>query len=255
MSQEFNEPAFSSEELQQQVVSELVIKTPDEPIAPRKMAEVVPIPVNHNGLAIARDNAELMRIIKVMMAGMAFPKTLDTEAKILAAWQVAASLRLPPAVAIQNIAIIHGSACLWGQLPKALAEATGEMEDFQLILINEQQKPISLDNLNLTDEVWGAVCRMKRKGRTLNEYTFTMADAQKANLANKTGPWKDYRKIMLSRRAVSHAIKFEFPDALMGVPVAEYDHNDAPDFKDVTPGMNAREAAKNAIDRKLRGES
>lgn len=184
---------------------------------------------------VAKDNIELVRMIQIMMKGQAFPKTLDTEAKVIAAWQVAASLKLPPAVAIQNMAIIHGSVCLWGQLPKALAEATGELEDFRLILINKDQKPITLENHNLNEEVWGAVCQIKRKARSMNEYTFTEVDMAKAGLDKKTGPWKEYKKVMLSRRAIGHAIKFEFPDALMGVGIAEYDFNEAPDIKDVTP--------------------
>lgn len=185
---------------------------------------------------VARDNTELVRIIRIMMKGMAFPKTLDTEEKIIAAWNVAASLKIPPAIAIQNMAVIHGSVCIWGQLPKALAEASGELEDYSLVLIDADQKPILLENKNLTADVWGAVCRIKRKGRSTNEYVFTMQDAQKAGLDKKSGPWKDYSKIMLSRRAVANAIKFEFPDALMGLNVAEYDNHEAPDLKDVTDG-------------------
>lgn len=187
---------------------------------------------------VARDNSELMRMIQTMMKGQAFPKTLDTPEKVIAAWQVAASLKLPPAVAIQNLAVIHGSVCMWGQLPKALAEGTGKIEDFELILIDKDHNAIKLENKNLDAEVWGAVCRIKRKGRTKNEYVFTQKDAAAAGLLNKTGPWKDYRKIMLSRRAIAHAIKFEFPDAVMGVGIAEYDHNEAPDLKDVTPNLS-----------------
>lgn len=208
----------------------------------KEQAKVIPIVVDQKTqLMVARDNTELYRMIQTMMKGMAFPKTLDTPEKVVAAWQIAASLRLPPAVAIQNIAIIHGSACLWGQLPKALAEATGELEDFQLLLIDKDHNVISLENKNLDKEVWGAVCRIKRTKRSTNEYTFTLDDAKKAGLHNKTGPWKDYTKIMLSRRAISHAIKFDFPDALMGVPVSEYDFNEAPDLKDVTPSKSQEE--------------
>lgn len=200
-------------------------------------------------LILARDNAELFGIIKLFMKGQAFPKTLDTPEKVVAAWQVAASLNLPPMTAIQNLAVIHGSVSMWGQLPKALAEKTGELEDYSLLLINKEQKVISLANSNLTDEVWGAVCQIKRKGRSKNEYVFTMEDAKKAKLDNKDGPWRQYTKIMLSRRAIAQAIKFEFPDALMGVEVAEYDHNVAPDLKDVTPSQSRDAIAEELMQR------
>ncbi len=179
---------------------------------------------------VAKDNAELVRMIKIFMNGAALPRTLDTEAKIITAWQTAASLRIPPIRAIQNMAIIHGSLAIWGELPKALAESTGELEDFRMILIDDKQEQISLANKNLDKEVCGAVVQVKRKGRSMNEYSFTQADAQKAGLLSKPGPWKDYRKIMYQRRAMNHAMKFEFPDALMGVKIAEYDFNEAPDL-------------------------
>lgn len=207
--------------------------------APKKET-VLPIIVDKTTQQmIARDNSELVRMIRIMMDGKAFPKTLDTEAKAIAAWQVAASLRLPPAVAIQNMAVINGSVCIWGQLPKALAEATGELEDFQLIYINKEQKKICLENMNLNDPTWAAVVRIKRKNRSVNEYSFSLDEAKAAGLLSKDGPWKLYTKTMLGRRAMGQAIKFDFPDALMGIGLAEYDFGEAPDLKDVGPGADS----------------
>jgi hypothetical protein len=187
---------------------------------------------------VAKDNSELMRLIRTFMKGTAFPKTLDTEEKVIAAWQVAASLKIPPMVAMQNMAVIHGSVCIWGQLPKALAEATGEIEKWTQFYVDKDQKKISFDNQNLNAEVWACVVQVKRKGRDQNEYFFSVEDAAKAGLLNKSGPWKDHRKVMLARRTSGMAVKFEFPDALMGVSVAEYDLHTAPDLKDVTPSRN-----------------
>lgn len=200
-----------------------------------KSIVVQPLHMDPNTQAlIARDNSELSRMIRVFMGGMAFPATLDTEPKIIAAWQVAASLKLPPMVAIQNMAVIHGTVAIWGQLPKALAEQTGQMEEFKLILFDGAQKVINLENKNLGEDVWGAVTQMRRSKRSLNEYYFTEVEAKKAGLLNKKGPWTDYRKIMYARRTMGHACKFEFPDALMGVPVAEYDFHEAPDLSKIS---------------------
>lgn len=202
-------------------------KPKDQPAQPPKTLATD----TKTGLMVARDNGEVMRIINILNAGMVFPKSLDTPQKQIAAWQVAASLGLPPAVTMANLAIIHGSVSMWGQLPKALAERTGQLMDFQVILFDSNQNEICLGNKNLQEPVWGAVARIRRMKRRLNEYAFTELDAKKANLFSKAGPWQDYRKIMYMRRAVGHATKFEFPDALMGVPVAEYDFNFAPDME------------------------
>lgn len=205
---------------------------------PKDTHKVVAAPIvvsEKTGQLVARDNTELTRLIRTFMKGMAFPKTLDTEEKIIAAWQVAASLNLPPMIAIQNMAVIHGSVCMWGQLPKALAEKTGEMEDFKQFYVDKDFKEICVANKNLNAEAWASVVQVKRKGRTMNEFFFSVDDAKKAGLLNKSGPWKDHTKVMLARRACGMAIKFVFPDALMGVAVAEYDLHEAPDLKDVTP--------------------
>lgn len=224
--------------------------TPQAPEAPKEKTNVRPLVLHEkNQQIVARDQAELYRLINVFMQGNAFPKTLDTPAKAVAAWQVAASLGLPPMVCMANLAIINGSIAMWGQLPKALAERTGEMEDFQIFLIDKAQKRISQEAGNLGEEPWGAVCRVKRKGRALNEYVFTENDAKRAGLLNKSGPWKEYRPVMYQRRATAFAMKMEFPDALMGVPVAEYDLDAAPDLKDVSPRGDDR---SNEIANKIR---
>lgn len=225
---------------------ELELEQPDITVVANKVGEPLPLKSVPTALAVdpksqlitARDNSELVRIIKTFMAGGALPKSLDTEPKVIAAWQMAASLNVPPAIAIQNMAFINGTLSIWGQLPKALAEATGQLQDFKLFLIDEECVEICLKNKNLKSPIWAAVCQIKRKDRSWNEYVFSLDDAKKAGLTSKQGPWQQYTAIMLRRRATAMALKFEFPDALMGVSIAEYDSDQAPDLKDVTPGFD-----------------
>lgn len=224
-------------------------------MADEKAAVPVPISVDAKTQAlVARDNTELVRLIRTFMKGVAFPKTLDTEEKIIAAWQVAASLKIPPMIAMQNMAVINGSVAIWGQLPKALAEATGEMQDFRQFFIDKEMNEICLKNKNLNAEIWAAVVQIRRKDRSTNEYFFSVDDAKTAGLLNKSGPWKEHRKVMLARRTVGMAIKFEFPDALMGVAIAEYDLHEAPDLKDVTPRAARTVNAADQLWEELKGE-
>lgn len=190
-------------------------------------------------LIVARDQSELWRMIQMFMKGSAFPKTIDTPEKAIAAWQMAASLNLPPMVVIQNLAFVHGSISMWGSLPKALVDRTGQLEEYRVTLFDDAQKVITLANKNLEAPVWGSAIQMRRLKRSKNEYYFTEPEAKAAGLLGKSGPWQQYRKIMYTRRASGQACKFEFPDSLMAVPVAEYDHNVAPDlWKDVSPKSN-----------------
>ena len=70
-----------------------------------------------------------------------------------------------------------------------------------------------------TDE--SCTCTIKRKGEEPVTRTFTMADAQKAGLANKQGPWTQYPKRMMQMRARAYALRDVFPDVLRGVEIAE----------------------------------
>lgn len=197
-------------------------------------------------LMVAKDNTEMIRIIKVFMHGKAIPKSLDTEAKVIAAWQMAASLKVPPAIAIQNMAFVNGTISLWGELPRALALATGEVEDFVLRRIDKDHNVICLANKNLNAEPWGSVLNIQRKGHSENEFYFTMNDAKRAGLDTKNGPWQNYRPVMVDRRLIAYGVKMIFADALMGLTIAEYDHHQAPDLMDVTPS-ETKETLNNRI--------
>jgi hypothetical protein len=50
---------------------------------------------------------------------------------------------------------------------------------------------------------------------------FTVADAKKAGLWGKTGPWTQYPKRMLQMRARGFALRDAFPDVLKGLVTAE----------------------------------
>jgi hypothetical protein len=237
------EAAYEAEKIQGQ-------SSADESAREVKAPSAAPMLVRQdNSQIIIRDQAELYRVIMLMTKGCAIHKSLDTIEKRIACWQMATALKVRPEVAISNMYIVNGVISLWGQLPKALAHETGELQHFKLIRYNEKQDEIALQYKNLETEVWGAAVQIRRGGGALNEYIFTMEDAKRAGLASKSGPWKDYRPIMLCRRTVGQAIKFDFPDAVMGLGISEYDHNEAPDLmappKDVTPGLD-RSATLNA---------
>lgn len=194
-------------------------------------------------MLVARDNAELMRMISIFMKGQSFPKTMDTPAKCITAWNMAASFKnVSPQRAMSRMMYINDTLSIWGELPKALAEETKELEDFELYVVDKDYNKICVENKNLHVDPYAGVCFIKRKGRTKNQYYFTMDEAEKAGLLNKKGPWQNYAKAMLCWRAQGQGLKFEFGDALMGCEIAEYRFNEAPDlngFKDVSPKSTA----------------
>jgi hypothetical protein len=196
--------------------------------------------VDDNKVLSPTTASELSSYLSLMAQGGAFPEAFDNQAKKLAAYNLARSLMGKNwQLAINNIAAIKGKLTIYGDLPRAIAEQTGQVEEFRLYTIDSDYQEMVKENKNLDAEVFAAVCEVKRKGRAAKQYAYTIQDATKAGqlpASRADSPWNKHKKIMLMRKAMNLGVKFEFPDALLGCPIAEYDYDIAPDLeKDVTP--------------------
>lgn len=148
-------------------------------------------------------------------------------ANILVAIQMGQEVGLAPMQALQNIAVINGRPSLWG--------------DAMLALIMSHPQFISIDE-TLDESTMTATCVIKRLTITNEESvftsTFSKADADKAKLTGKQGPWTQYPKRMLQLRARGFCSRDSFADALKGLHSAE-ESRDMPKEKDVTPKKSA----------------
>lgn len=205
------------------------------------------IELDEHGVVRAKNHSELMRIMGAKIAGGLVPKQFDTVQKLFSAIQFVRELGLPDP-SIRQVAMIHGSPSLWGDLPLALVQKTGKLKHFKEIWFDTDYNLISFENKNLHLPPFGAICWIQREGFEIEQFAFTMPEAEKAGLypSNSNSPWTKYTKVMLRYRARSLALKSTFPDALNGVAIAEYDSNTLPDqadppqqegtvMKDVTP--------------------
>ena len=124
---------------------------------------------------------------------------------VLVAVQMGAEIGLAPLQAIQNIAVINGRPSVWGDAALALVRASSLCE-----FVTER----------LDGNV--ATCTCKRRGETEPIVrTFSEADAKRAGLWGKSGPWTQYPQRMLQLRARAFALRDAFPDVLRGLAVAE----------------------------------
>ena len=137
--------------------------------------------------------------------------------KILIAIKMGAEVGLPPVQSTQNIAVINGRPCMWGD---ALLAVVKSHPDF----------------VNIKEVVEGdvATCTVYRKGQSAHTAIFNVDDAKQARLWNKPGPWQQYPKRMLQMRARAFAIRDTFPDAIKGLHVRE-EVRDYQAIKDITP--------------------
>jgi len=128
--------------------------------------------------------------------------------------QWGAEIGLKPLQALQNLAVINGRPCLWGDALIALVRSSPLCE-----YIIESMTPTGT-----------ATCQVKRRGEAEQTRTFSDADAKTAGLLGKQGPWQTNPARMKQMRARGFALRDVFPDVLKGISLAE----EVMDFTDLT---------------------
>lgn len=147
--------------------------------------------------------AELEHIAAVLGKSDIVPKDLiGKPANILLALMFGNEIGLTPAQALQSVMVIGGRPALWGDAMMGLVLSSSVYED-------------SRDEFD--EKTQTATFRAKRKGKDWVVRTFSMADAVKAKLDKKQGPWQEYPKRMLFHRARSWALRDAFADVLKGL--------------------------------------
>jgi hypothetical protein len=143
---------------------------------------------------------------------------------------------LAPMASLQNIAVINHRPCIWGDAQLGVCRATGEMTDFAE-WYEVAGKRVDKTPQTFSDDVT-AVCRVQRRGyKEPTIGSFSVADAKRAGLWGKQGPWSQYPSRMLKLRPRSFALRDQFGDALRGFKSAEdYRDEAAIDVETVTVG-------------------
>lgn len=127
----------------------------------------------------------------------------------LLAIQHGSEVGLSPMQSLQSIACINGRPSVWGDAALALVMGSPVCANIQELLEGEG------DNMT-------AKCIALRKGYPAATVgTFSVADAKRAGLWGKSGPWTQYPKRMLQLRARGFALRDAFPDVLKGLVTAE----------------------------------
>jgi len=153
---------------------------------------------------------DAFRFSKMVSASEFAPKDFKGKPEsCLLAIQHGAEVGLSPMQSLQSIAVINGRPTIWGDAALALVQSSPVCE-----YVKEYTEG---DGDNLT-----AVCECKRRGYPAPTVSrFSMADAKRAGLAGKSGPWSQYPARMLALRARGFALRNAFADALRGLITAE----------------------------------
>jgi hypothetical protein len=123
----------------------------------------------------------------------------------LLAIQHGAELGLSPMQSLQSIAVVNGRPSVYGDTALAVCKGSPVCEWVRETIEGEGEHMV-------------AVCQAKRRGDAQPvESRFGVAEAKKAGLWGKGGPWTQYPRRMLQMRARGFALRDAFPDVLRGL--------------------------------------
>lgn len=198
----------------EQVYGQFHMQPPTPYVKEEKQVETAKLSrvVEDNGSFLSADNFEhWYRISNMMASSDMVPKNYKGKPQdVLLAMEMGRKWGISPLQAIQNIAVINGKPCAYGDLVLAICSAHPDFE-------NIEETPV----LAKDGSVAGYTCSVKRKKRSPVVQTFTIEQAKEAGLWGKPGPWKTSSARMLQMRARAFCLRDSFADALMGVSVAE----------------------------------
>jgi hypothetical protein len=160
--------------------------------------------------ALKPENFEgLWRMSQIFSASGFMPKGMERVESIFVAVQLGMEVGLSPMAAVQNIACINGRPTIWGDAMLGLCRGSGQLERIKEDMIGDG------DHLE-------AICTVYRKGEEDPSIgRFSVADAKRAGMWGKAGPWTQYPRRMLQMRARAFALRDKFPDVLRGLYARE----------------------------------
>lgn len=173
---------------------------------------------------IPTDVEQVFRLATAIAKSGLAPSTMKDPEKLVVAIMHGLEIGLPPMQAVQKIAVINGRPALWGDAVPALLWSRGF-------------------KLEETVAEGVATCTVIRPDGARITRTFSEAEAKKAGLLGKPGPWQQFPQRMLAMRARAFAARDGAADALSGLYVAE-ELVDAPELVDATPKRKSSSAAK-----------
>ena len=152
---------------------------------------------------------DALRFCKAVAESGLAPKGLETTQKCFVALQAGLELGFSPIRALSVVVVVNGRASLMGEA------ALAKIRQAQICTLGPEV------GTRGEGEKREGFMRFSRDSTTPIEVMFTVADAKRAGLWGKSGPWTQYPDDMLMWRSVARACKRYFSDVLLGLPLAE----------------------------------
>ena len=179
---------------------------------------------------------EAYQIAEMLAQSDMVPKNYQRKpADIVIAMAMGAELGFQPLQSLQNIAVINGRPCVWGDAFRALIVGSPDLIDFKEWYENDT-----------------AYCTIKRRlaSGAVVEFTgsFSIQDAKTAGLWGKQGPWTQYPKRQQQWRALGFAGRDAYADRLRGIWI-DAEAQDMPPEKEINPKHQPGEKLQQVLDK------
>ena len=195
-----------------------VIKPEPEPTAVlAKVVAAPPTPIRFGDRGFLPETFEdVQRIARAYMVADLIPRSTlagardqsAVIARVVLIIERAKALGIPAALALENITVVNGRLSIWGDAMVSVVLGhpdCGGIESW----------------IEGTGDDRVAHCVTHRRGRKTSPWTFSVADARRAGLWGKSGPWSAYPDRMLRIRARGFALRDAWADVLTGVGMVE----------------------------------
>lgn len=171
--------------------------------------EDVPI---QDGKFVPKSVDGLWRLAKFYHAAGMLPKGVETVYQVFLVLSTGAAVKMDPTQSLKNIMIVNNRCSIWGDGLVGIARASGRCEYIDERIQGEGDQMV-------------AICETKRKDEPKPVVrTFSVADAKRAGLWGKGGPWTQHPKRMLAARARTFCLRDAYADFLGGLSVSEEMH-------------------------------
>ena len=163
--------------------------------------------------------AELIEYAKILADSTLVPKDFQGKpGNVIIALQMGAEIGLSATNALQSIAVVNGKPSVYGDGAAALVRGKGKPKIFKEYEIGERGDP----DWKKWDNDYGWICEIQRQDSDeIIKRIFIVADAKRAGLWGKAGPWSLYPQRMLMMKARSWAMRDSHPDILKGLAIYE----------------------------------
>ena len=148
---------------------------------------------------------QAIKVAEMLAKSTLVPKAYHGQpANVLVAMAYGESFGMQPLQAMQSVAVVNGMPGLYGDGLLAVCRSCSSWEWMQEAIDGET-----------------AICTAKRRNEPEVTATFSVADAKRAQLWGKQGPWTQYPTRMLAMRARAFALRNLYADVLRGMGSAE----------------------------------